>query len=214
MSVDLTLHRTIASSHLVPARFVQAFELLGKLAPTEGPKATMRGQELRAAIALPLDDAACLGFMLDFAGQGLRVRGTARGPSSAVLVWAFHALAHAMKCTLHDEEEGKDLTPAPEVHRAAALAYLEASEEAILTARRSREAPEGAAFLAWLAAEDQIALGEDDSADLAEALPMDDAPALYEMLLESDDVEDVFVSERELVTLLARFRARFKSFEP
>jgi hypothetical protein len=83
--------------------------------------------------------------------------------------------------------------------------------EALVLASRARKGDgggegDGRAFLAWLAREEHVALA-DGADELGETLPLDDAEALYERLLESDAVDDVFVSERELARLLARFRA-------
>jgi hypothetical protein len=212
MSIDLTLLQTNASGPLLPSRLAMAFTQLAKLpGRAQAPNGTMRGQELRLALALSLDDDACAAFMLDFGGQGHRVRGAAHGPSSTLLSWAFHALAASLKCTLHDADAGQDVDTNPEAHRAAALAYL-ADYEAEVRAnqRKGVDEGDGDAFLSWLVREEHIALAEDAGA-LGTTLPMDDASALYEMLLESDAVEDVFVSETELTALLARFRARTTS---
>lgn len=209
MSVGLTLLRT-KGEPLTPATFSQTLAVFAKVSGAlgeRGPKATMRGQDLRLAVDLLLDDAACSGFLLDFAGQGARVHGTAHGPSSDALVWAFHTLAQALKCRLTDTDSGADIDIAPDAHRAAATAYLRAYDAEVLSDRRKRSGqdPDGREFVAWLAREEHIAIA---SSDLGQDLPLDDASALYEMLLESDAVDDVFVSERELITLLARYRAR------
>lgn len=211
MSVDLTLVRT-KGEPLTPATFSQALAVLAKVSGAlgaRGPKATMRGQELRLAVDLLLDDAACSGFLLDFAGQGARVRGTAHGPSSAALLWGLHTLAQTSKCRLTDTDSGADVEIAPDAHRAAAITYLQAYDAEVLKERRTRagQDPDGDEFVAWLAREEHIALASTASS-LGQDLALDDASALYEALLESDAIDDVFVSERELITLLARYRAR------
>jgi hypothetical protein len=211
MSVDLTLVRT-KGGPLTPVTFSQALAVLarvsGALGP-RGPRATMRGQEIRLAVDLPLDDGACTGFLLDFAGQGARVRGTAHGPSAPALVWAFHTLAQTCKCRLSDTDSRLDIDIAPDAHRAAATTYLQAHDAEVLGDRRkgAGQEPDGQAFVAWLAREEHIALAS-PAGDVGQDLPLDDASAVYERLFDSDAVEDVFVSERELATLLARYRAR------
>ena len=203
---DLTLHQTNASGPLVPSRFTQAFALLAKLGTT--PRATMHGQELRLTVALSPDDDACAAFLLDFAGQGLRVRGTARGPGADLLSWAFHTLAASLRCTLSDAELGGEVEAAPEEHRPRALSYLTQYEAEVRAHRQKRDVDDdGVAFVDWLAREELVALAA-DAAAIGAGLPMDDAPALYERLLESEGVDDVFISERELGWLLSRFRAR------
>jgi len=206
---ELILHQTSASGPLVPSRFAEVFALLAKLGTT--PRATMHGQELRLAVALPLDDDACAAFVLDFPAQGRRVRGTAYGPSADLLSWAFHQLAASLRCTLVDTEDAdREIPPAPDDHRAGALAYLARYEDEVRAHRRRRsDEDDGVAFVDWLAREGTIALSAGGAATAAFAgLPMDDAPAVYERLLESEAVEDVFLGERELGWLLARFRAR------
>jgi len=196
----------------MPATFSRAFAVLAKVSGAlgaRGPKATMHGQEIRLAVDLLLDDGACSGFLLDFAAQGARVRGTAHGPSSAALLWAFHTLAQTLKCRLSDTDSGADIDIAPDAHRAAATAYLQSYDAEVLSDRRKRAGhePDGHAFVAWLAREEHIALAS-PAIDVGPDLPLDDASAVYDVLFNSDAVDDVFVSERELITLLARYRAR------
>lgn len=208
MSIELTLHQTNASGPLLPSRITAAFAQLERVpGRAYAPKGAMRGQELRLALTLSLSDEACPAFMLDIGGQGKRARGRAHGPSAVLLAWALHALAGWLKCRLYDVAVGRDLAPDPEAHRAAAVAYLSVCESEVRADRGGGGESRGAAFLAWLVREEHVALAGDASA-LGAALPMEDAPALYELLLESDAVEDVFVSETELTALLARFRAR------
>jgi hypothetical protein len=205
MATELTLRQTSASGPLIPSRCTQAFGLMAKLSPSL-PRGAMRGQELRLALALPLDDDACAAFLLDFAGQGARIEAAWHGPSAALLAWALHALAATLKCDLVVGGAGAGkAAPEPESHRAAAVGYLEAYEADVRASRKQKKDLDGNAFVAWLALEEHVALGETGGfADL----PLDDAPRLYEMLLESDGIEDIFVGERQLTRLLAQFKAR------
>lgn len=204
MTTELTLHQTHASGRLLPARLAQAFALLAKTSPAS-PRGAMRGQELRLGRALAPDDGAAAGFMLDFIGQGDRVRGAARSPRDVLLVWAFHALAAATRCRLATSD-GAEIAPEPERHREAALAYLADYEEGV-RATRSGERDAGLeGFLAFLVADGHLALAAGEAID--EEVALDDPSGLYELLLESDAVDDVFVSERELTALLESFRAR------
>lgn len=210
MATELILERTHASGPLLPARLAQGLAQIAKVSPV-APRGALHGQELRLAFALSPDDAACPAFMLDIVGQGRRVTSSARGPSAALLVWAFHALAASVDCALLDASTGEAIQVTPDEHRDAALAYLTRHEADVRATRRARADVEpGVEFLAWLAREEHIALAAagDEAAALGCALPMDDASRAYELLLESDAVEDVFVSERELGWLLGRFRAR------
>ena len=208
MSNDLTLKQTTASGLLLPAKFTQVLALRAKVhAGATEPRGTMHGQELRLTLGLSPSDAASAAFLLDFAGQGLRVTGRAHGPSAALLTWAFHALAASLKCTLCDADLGRDIEASPAAHREAAVAYLADYEVEVEATRRKQGDDDGRAFLAWLVREEHIALATGGGA-LGAELPMQDAGALYEMLLESDEVDDVFVSERELTSLLARYNAR------
>lgn len=221
MSVDLTLQQTNTSGRLMPALLGEA---LARLA-TGSTRASsihgaIRGQELRLGLALSPTDPASAAFMLEFGRQGLRVNGTAHGPSAALLTWSFHALARALDCTLIDGSDGASgqaIGVDPERYHEAAVAYLVDYERQVRRTRDRRASgddeagePEAATFLAWLAREEDIALSDDAGsvAELAAALPMDDAPALYEMLLDNDAVDDVFFSERQLASALERFLAR------
>jgi hypothetical protein len=206
-TLTLTLQRTNASAYLVPAELTRTLAVLAKLPGRRPePHGEVRGQELRLAVGLPLDDAACATFLLEFAAQGVRVRGSTRGPGAELLAWAFHALAASLECDLVDEETRHQIAPNAEAHREAAVAYLAAYEAGVHAWRRGSP-DDGAAFVAWLVREEYLALANSGDT-LGGALPMDDVVALYEMLLDSDAVDDVFVSEREVTSLLARFRAR------
>ncbi len=171
----------------------------------------MRGQVLRLALDLPPDDDACVAFALGFSGQGARVRGESHGPSADVLAWAFHALAAMTHCTLVETDGGAAIEPRPDGYRDAAVAYLAADEAEVRAdreGRSTRHEEDGAALLDWLAREEHIALAG-DARELGATLAMSDASALYAQLLESEIVEDVFMSETELRALLARFKARW-----
>jgi hypothetical protein len=217
-SVDLTIHRSKASGPLMPTTVATWLERRGKTTHGRVPQAAIAGRHLRVALDLRVEDDACAAFAVSFEGQAGRLRGTARGPSTALLEWAFHALAALLGATLDDSRSARPVTPSPETYLPKAVAYLEEYELAVAEAREAlkknepSDATSGARFFAWLADEEQIAVAEGTSAEtiaaLATTLPMEDASALYEMLLESDFVDDVFVSETELEALLTRFRAR------
>lgn len=181
------LLRTSASGDLLPAR------LAPLLAKWSAPRAKLRGQELRLARRLSLDDDACAGFVLDFAGQGARIESHARGASAPLLAWAIRELGAATKAEIVDDD-------APE--RDAALTYLADYESHVEAMRDSGGERDGAAFVRWLAREELIVARPDAFEDL----PLDDATRAYERLLDDDAVEDIFLSERELARLLARFR--------
>jgi hypothetical protein len=119
----------------------------------------------------------------------------------------MHCLAEVIKGEL--SLDGVSLAPKPESERAAAIAYLEAYEADVLATRRAGHEPDARTFVEWLAREEHVALPSERAAGAFDEIPMEDAAQLYEILLESDDIEDLFVSERELTRLLARFRARF-----
>ena len=206
----ITLHRTHTSGDLVPARFLQVLGTLAKIPGTlPTPRGTMHGQELRFGVGLSLVDDACAAFLLDFQAQGARASGEARGPATALLAWGLHAIGLALKCRLvdvNDDDEQEDERPAdPEPYREAAMTYLAVYEADVRASRKAHD-QSVERFLAWLARDEQIELVS--PAVLPEGLSLDEAPALYEALLESDAVADVFVSERELSSLVGRFRSR------
>jgi hypothetical protein len=197
----LLLRQTTASGPIVPTRIAQAFSVLARTpgAPPS-PRGGMHGQVLRLSISLSLEDDACAAFLLDFMGQGDRVKGNTRGASEPLLAWAFYAIAATIKCTL--EEDDAPVAPAAEPHRDAAIAYLSTYEDEVRGG-----ATDGTSFLRWLSREGHIVLSGDPSA-LGAELPMEAPAALYEMLLDADGVDEVFASEREVAALLARFHAR------
>lgn len=213
MTTELLLTKTSASGLLLPARLTSALAMLAKVpgAPP-APIGAMRGQELRLVSSLAPDDGAAAAFLLEFGAQGARVRGAAHGPSAALLTWAFHALAAQCRAGLEDVTDELAIEPRPELHREAALAYLERHEREVLAHRKTRTA-DARSFLDWLVREEHVALAEDEPGveALAASLPMQDASSLYEALLGSDAVEDVFVSGSELASLLGRFAARAHS---
>src|SRR5262249_9439866 len=154
----------------------------------------------RLARSLDVGDAACAGFVLDFAAQGARVHGSARGPSAALLAWALHGIAEKLGCLL--EEGDARITPAPAL--VGATPHPPSYEGLVLATRSGHRDPGPDAFVRWLAREEHVALaGDAHFADLR----LDDAEALYEQLLDNEAVDEVFVSERELARLLARFKA-------
>lgn len=209
MTTELLLTKTSASGLLLPARLTSALALLAKVPGSpRAPRGAMFGQELRLVSTLAPEDPAASGFLLEFGAQGARLRGTAHGPSAALLTWAFHALAAQCRAGLEDVADELAVEPRPELHRARALAYLEQYEREVLAHRTSRTS-DARTFLDWLAREEHVALAEGDAVGaLAASLPMQDASSLYEALLSSDAVEDVFVSESEIASLLRRFAAR------
>jgi hypothetical protein len=222
MRQTLLLLATSASGPLIPATLAQALARVaaesGALGAPPAPRGAMRGQVLRLAKTLLTDDEAAAGFMLEFIGQGRLVSGSAIGPSGDLLAWGMHALAARVPCTLRDEEDDATLDPDPGAHLDAAMAYLVAYEaevredRALPSIRRpSADANAGARFVRWLAREEHLALAsqEDEAVDaLGGSLALADASAVYEALLDSEAIDEVFVSETELTTLLARFRAR------
>lgn len=190
---SLELRRTTTSGDLLPARLAPI------LATWTEPRARMKGQELRLARELDLEDPAAVGFVLDFIGQGARVEVSAQGASAPLLVWAIQAIAAAMKAEVD----------APPADHAAALAYLEGYEDDVSAMREAKVDLDGDAFVDWLVREELVELGR-GRADFSD-LPLDDPERAYELILDNDVVEDVFVSERELARLLERFLARAPS---
>lgn len=191
--MDVSLHRTSASGDLLPARIAPL------LAKWTKPRAKLRGQQLVVALDMSLDDEAAVGFVLDFAGQGARIEAVAHGASEPLLAWALAELARELKA----ERRGEGA-----IVRAAAMAYLEAYEAEVAESRESPPESESDAFVSSLAHEKLIEVRAGATFD---ELPLDDAARVYELLLDHEDVEDIFVSERELTRLLARFRARFRA---
>lgn len=191
MATSFLIEQSTKSGRLLPALFA---EVLAKLPEVRG---TMKGQELRLALELELDDEACAGWILDFAGQGARVEGSVTGPSAAALALALEFIAKQLDCKLAIDGD--------EISSADGVAYLETYEADVFDLRDNPDDLDGDAFVAWLVREEGIALQRDQDFS---TLPLDDPPAVYETLLDAESVDDIFVSERELARMLAKFRAR------
>ena len=229
MTVDLALVSTKLSGSLTPTRLGT---VLGSASVSAPFQAGMRGHYLRFGHALSLDDEASAAIATSFEQQGARVRGSAHGPSSALLVWGFHAIAAEVGCELFDTSTDRPVKPQPAAHEARAAQYLETYERDVggdrakgaARAAASDEddddsAPQapsqdsapkstrGAEFLAWLVREEHLAL-LGDAAGLAAFLPLENAETAYEQILESEDVDDIFVSESEFRALLKQWLAR------
>lgn len=192
MATSFLVEQSTKSGRLLPALFT---EVLAKLpAPVRG---TMHGQELRLALELDLADAACAGWVLDFAGQGARVEGSVNGPSAAALALALEFIAKQLDCKL--------VVDGDEVSSEDGVGYLETYEADVFDGRDNPDDIDGDAFVAWLVREEGIALQRDQDFS---TLPLDDAATVYETLLDAESVDDIFVSERELARMLGKFTAR------
>lgn len=193
MATSFLIEQSSKSGRLLPALFAEVLAKLPK------PRGTMHGQELRLALDLALDDPACAGWVLDFAGQGARVEASVTGPSAAALALALAFIVKRLGCELvvdGDETSSED-----------GVAYLETYEADVQDGRGNPDDIDGDAFVAWLVREESIALQRDQDFS---TLPLDDAPAVYETLLDAESVDDIFISERELARMLAKFRARLE----
>jgi hypothetical protein len=136
-----------------------------------------------------------------------------------MLYWCLHALAARLGCELYDPQEGESQAPNHEPFLAAATALVTEHENGVFadepyvepgSAGASNETNEGdkllVGFLESLVAAEQLLLaGAAD--ELKYLAPQLKAPAeLYEALLDSPLVDDVFVSESEFVRSLSEYR--------
>ncbi|MFO0676208.1 MAG: hypothetical protein U0169_06720 [Polyangiaceae bacterium] len=216
MTTELTMLSSKASGALMPSRLGPVLESISRGSPI---RLAMRGPVLRLYSRLTYTDDAAVSVLLAFDNHGARMTASAHGPSSALVAWAFHAIADALHCEVDDGTTKGPRPPSPERYEDRARSYLNAYEEDVARDRREVPKPEAAeapaedptaatkGFLTWLAKEERIAL-VGDAADLVASLPMGDVEAAYEMLLEHDDVDDVFMSESEFRGLYSRWTAR------
>jgi hypothetical protein len=209
MSFELQLRRAPGSAALSERAVRGALE---RLHDPRAPGVILREGAIRFARTLSADDDSCAAIAVTFSRNGSCVVASTRAFAAPLLSWCFHALAKTIGCVLYDPQEGTRAEPDPDAFLDAALAVLEQHEREIQSDRAyqggqpTQASSEGRELLAWLQREGHIVIDGDVGA-LAGSLPVDDARAAYETLLESDEVAEVFVSESEFEGLFARFKS-------
>jgi hypothetical protein len=217
MSTDLVLRRTETGVSLNRTNVARA---LGEIC-TDGLKCGLSDDKLsiRIGVSLAVTDPRCSGIEVSFTSGGRKLTGTTRRGGGPLLYWCLHALAARLGCELFDPQEGKLVAPNSEQFLAAAKAQVTANESDLLADEPYVEPPDTAAssegtdgsqlligFLDSLIAAEQLSLtgAVTDLGQLASQL--DEPSELYETLLDSPLVDEVFVSESQFVHSLAAYR--------
>jgi hypothetical protein len=217
MSTDLVLRPMPGGPTLTKARIAGALLAISTetglrflLAPT--------ATAIHVRARLRDDDELGASVSVHFASNGSKVTGTTRGAGGALLSYCFGAIAIELGCELFDPQEGATIRAGGDERLLDAAKQVVADHEESVLADRSYDGGEGAGegdardgevarFLAQLAADEKVLLspGKSDELEELEALA-DDPEQLYERLLDSPAVEEVFLGEREFLGAFRRFR--------
>lgn len=217
MSVDLILKRAPGGVSIDPESIARA---LATISRPDGLKCALgaEGLTIRVGALLPATNAGSAHISVSFKARGQGLTASSGGGGGPLLYWCLHALAAQLPCNLFDPQAGKTLTPHAEPFLARAKALVAASEEQVLAERAYVEDLQANAsssatdavdalvgFLDGLVSEEKLALNG-PAGELAHLGAHLSAPSeLYEALLDSPLVEDVFLSESQFARSLARY---------
>jgi hypothetical protein len=173
---------------------------------------------IRFGMQMPVTDARCVAVEVSFSRGGKSLTASSHGGRWPMLEWCLHALAAQLGAQLFDPQDGNVIPPDSQARLAKAKALLEA-HEAEARADEPHDGPEEpldaddassllVAFLESLVASEQLSLAAapNDFGHLASQL--NEPSALYEALLDSPLVDEVFASESQFVRALAEYRTR------
>jgi hypothetical protein len=227
MGADLVLLRGEAGESLTKTNVRAAAVAVSRRSPLKLALAD-DADCLLVRLRLAVDDEACASIAIRFSRNGRSLSGTARGRGEPLLHWCFHALARQMRGEIDDPQGAARVThPDPAQHERKARRVVQEHETEVLAERADPgedddagdghddgEQLEGTVLdlIAMMLDEGTIALAESDrrpAEGLLRLEPlMDDPSALYEAILEADEIDEVFVSESEFVDVVRRFRLR------
>ena len=226
MSTDLTLLRGEGGPSLTPRNLQIAAVELSRGGPLQ-IRVHEKSSTLRVRIRMQDDDSECASVTVRFAKNGRSLSGSARGRNAPLLYWCFHRLAEAVGGRVRDPQaEPKGAPPSLAALERDAVKLVQDHEEQVDLANAFDiddheedddldEELEDAAFVEVLAhlvkagtlvlaVGDGVTLGE-QCEKLARLEPLSTDPgALYEALLEADEVDDIFVSETEFAGIIER----------
>ncbi len=218
MSTDLVLKRTATGVSINRTNVARA---LAEISTPDGLKCGLAadGSGILIGIALPVTDPRSSGFQVSFTTGGRKLVASTRSGGGPLLHWCLHALAARLGSELFDPQTGDVLTPNSEPFLAAAKALVTANESDVLASEpyvgpddegSSNPANEASlvllGFLESLVAAEQLSLTTSVNELEPLAAQLGDPSELYETLLDSPLVDEVFVSESQFVRLLAEYR--------
>jgi hypothetical protein len=222
MSTDLLLRQRAKGTPLNVTNIKYALVDISKDSELE---ASLEKNAIRVCHRLEHDDPNVATIGVSFSHAGNTLTGTSRGRGTPVLHWCFHRLASMLGCAIEDPLTGAEVKgPNPEDFLEEAMSVIEAHETEVLSTRRSRPPPADVdldldeddldeddeddedaiedadgvlrEFLEHMVRADKLLLASPEFEDLQELRAVaDDPEALYEAILDSEEVEDVFVSE-------------------
>jgi len=217
LSVDLVLKPAPGGPSIDPESVAQA---LSAISTPDGLKCAlgMEGLTIRIGVLLPTTDAGTARVAVSFKARGQGLTASTGGGGSSLLYWCVHALAAQLSCKLFDPQAGKTLTPNAAPFLTSAKALVAASEEQVLAERAyAQDLQSNAAsnavdaaqaligFLDGLVVAEQLSLNA-PAGDLTQlSAHLQDPSGLYEALMDSPLVDDVFLSESQFVRSLARY---------
>lgn len=173
------------------------------------------GKLIRFRIGLKSDAPDFARIQVDLAKNGSKLVGSTRGHGAALLYWCFHALARRLGCDLRDPQLDVAPAPNPRGFLDDAKRLVRDYEAAVLRRAQDGDGDEDdvpgsnhlAEFLAWLVELEMLSLACPNTAELARQIELDDDSLdLYESLLESPAVDEIFASEEEFAALLKQYR--------
>jgi hypothetical protein len=216
VSTDLVLKRGKTGEILNPASVQRA---LTAISASEAIKCALTSDNLiRFGAQIPVTDDRCVAVEVSFSRGGKSLTASSHGGRWPILEWCLHALAAQLGAQLFDPQEGKVIAPDSQARLPKAKALLEA-HEAAARADEPHDGPEEpldaddassllVAFLESLVASEQLALAGAPSDLRHLASQLNEPSALYEALLDSPLVDEVFASESQFVQALAEHRTR------
>lgn len=210
MSTTLIL-RPASGASLTKRALREALEQLSRQSPIK-LSLGKKGDTLLCRIDLAEGDPALAALRVSITPR--RIQGETKGGAAALLYWCFHGLAAQMSCDLVDPQEdaGKPVSPSPARFFEEASRVVREHEQEIVAERPHAGEPAAgasrtvAAFLAELVRTGALVLASRDVSAFEGLRHLDGDPEdLYEELLDSEAVEELFLSGRE-------FEAQLKAF--
>lgn len=219
MSTDLVLKRAATGVSINRTNVARA---LAEISTPDGLKCGLAadGLAIHIGVSLPATDSRRAGFTVSFTRGGRELVASARSGNGPLLCWCIHMLAAQLGCALFDPQAGELVTPNGQPFLAQAQSLLAEYESDLLAQEPYAGPPDADAageanevsqlligFLESLVAAEQLSLTTAAS-ELVHLVPQLKEPSdLYEALLDSPQVDDVFLSESEFVRALAKYRA-------
>lgn len=209
----MSLELTLTGRDLTPERVARALADLSRVGPIRCALGANRdgAPVMLFWLALGPDDPDCARLLIAFADDGARLAGLSNNQAAALLDWSFRRLARDLACALDDPRDGEE--DSDQAIEAAALDLLRQHEDASRLDRDYRgDGVEPAAttdFIDWLVASGKLVLAGDRNQELDALEALIDRPELlYQVLMDSVLVEELFLDPDELRDAIAEYSVR------